>query len=388
MGSFLLFKIQYFRKIKKKEEEMILPYQRLKDMIFGNNPMIISSGDTIEERQIQPATVDCKLGDRVYRMVAAMFPQHGESVAELIGGKYCHYDFELKKESVLEPNAVYIIPLQEEFNLTKEFSAFFSPKSSTGRTDVFVRVLSDGMQHYDVVRPGYKGKIYLEAVPLSFLVGVAPCLELVQSRIRVENQNIFLSNSELRLLHAKHGLIYSDDRKVIPIQDAKIQNNGLYFHVDLNRKIVGFQAKHNPVDRIDLFKKDYYDVEDFWIPIHSKNGEIVLKPGDFYLLASKEKVKIPQECAAEIDIFEASIGEFRSHYAGFFDNAFGGEHGTNVVLEVRARDVPCRIYDGQSICRMKFEYTTEIPEKLYGATGSHYTGSGPSLSKHFKKIEW
>ena len=366
---------------------MILPYQRLKDMIFGKNPMIMSNGDAIKENQIQPATVDCRLGDMVYRMSAAMFPKPNETVAELIK-KYTMYPFKLKESTVLEPNAHYIIPLREEFNLTKEFSAFFSPKSSTGRTDVFVRVLSDGMQHYDVVKPDYKGKIYLEVIPLSFLVGISPGLELVQLRVRIENKNRFLSDNELRLLHSKHGLIYSGDGKMISIDGAKIQNDSLYFHVDLKRNIVGFQAKHNPTERIDLFKKNYHNADDFWVPIIPKNGEIVLNPGDFYLLVSKEKVKIPPECAAEIDIYDTSIGEIRSHYAGFFDNGFGGDCGTNVVLEVRARDVPFRLYDGQPICRMKFEYTTEVPEKLYGNTGSHYTGSGPSLSKHFKKIEW
>ncbi|MFQ5661750.1 MAG: 2'-deoxycytidine 5'-triphosphate deaminase [Candidatus Paceibacteria bacterium] len=387
MGSFLLFKIQYFMEFIEKEEEMILPYQKLKDMIFGNSPMIISNGSNIKESQVQPATIDCRLGTRVYRMSAAMFPKPGESVNNLIE-KYCRFDFELKEDSILEPNAIYIVPLQEGFNLTDEFSAFFSPKSSTGRTDVFVRVLSNDMQHYDVVRPGYRGEIYLEIVPLSFSVGIKPSLELVQFRIRVQDKSRFLCDNDLRLLHAKHGLIYSNDGKVIPVQDAKLHNSGLYFHVDLKRDIVGFQALSNPIDKIDLFRTNHYESEDFWIPIHSKNGEIVLQPGCFYLLASKEKVKIPQECAAEISIFEASIGEFRSHYAGFFDNAFGGELGTNVVLEVRARDVPCRIYDGQPICKMNFEMTTEIPEKLYGQTGSNYTGSGPSLSKHFKKIEW
>lgn len=366
---------------------MILPYQSLKDMIFGKNPMITSNGDPIEESQVQPATVDCRLGTRVYRMSAAMFPRPGESVKDLIK-KYCRYDFELKEGSVLEPNAIYIIPLQEEFNLSKEFSAFFSPKSSTGRMDVFVRVISDGMQHYDVVRPGYKGKIYLEVVPLSFSVGIAPSLELVQFRIRVQDKNRFLCSNELRLLHSKHGLIYSNDGEIISVDDVKIHNSGLYFHVDLKRDIVGFQAKYNPIDRVDLFKVGHHNSEDFWIPIHSKNGEIILNPGDFYLLASKEKVKIPSECAAEIDIYDTSIGEVRSHYAGFFDPGFGGKFGTNVVLEVRARDVPFRLYDGQPICKMNFEMTTEVPEKIYGQTENNYTGSGPSVSKHFKKINW
>lgn len=370
---------------------MILPYQNLKDVISGHDPMIISHKG-ISESQIQPATLDCKLGDRAYRMSTAMIPKPNETILEMIE-QYAIYDFEIKEGSVLEPNACYIIPLRERLRLPYGFFAVFSPKSSIGRVDVFVRVLSDNNPAYDCVKPGYCGPLYLEVIPLSFMVGIAPDLEITQFRIKNRNQGMnggFLSNEELMIAHSKYGLIYSNGGLILSGNEVVVDNNSLYFHVDLDRAIIGFQAKNNPIQQIDLFRKDYYDAEDFWIPLKKpKNKELVLSPNRFYLLTSKERVKIPPPYASEIITYDISMGEFRSHYAGFFDNNFGGESGTNVVLEVRARDVPFRLYDGQPICQMVFERTTEIPEKLYGQSiGSHYTGAAPSLSKHFKKVQW
>ena len=374
---------------------MILPYQTLKSVINGSDPMIISD-KVISDSQIQPATVDCRIGDRAYRMSTAMLPKRNEKVLEMID-KYAIYDFEIKEGSILEPNACYIVPLREKLRLPYGFYAVFSPKSSTGRLDVFVRVLSDCNSAYDCVKPGYSGNLYLEIIPLSFMVGIAPDLELTQFRIKSLNKGInginggFLSDEELRITHSEHGLVYSNGGFILSGNDeVVIKNDSLYFHAELDREIVGFQAKKNPIQQIDLFRKKYYELEDFWIPVkRPKNGELVLSPDCFYLLTTKEKVKIPPSYAAEIVTYDINVGEFRTHYAGFFDNNFGGEKGTNVVLEVRVRDVPFRLYDGQPICRMVFEKTTEVPEKLYGADiGSHYTGSGPKLSKHFKDYQW
>lgn len=370
---------------------MILPYQKLKEIILGHDPMIISDKG-ISDSQIQPATIDCRIGDRAYRMSTSMIPKSNEKIKEMIE-KYAIYDFEIKEGSVLEPNACYIIPLRERVRLPYGFYGIFSPKSSTGRVDVFVRVLSDCNPAYDCVKPGYSGGLYLEVIPLSFLVGIAPDLEMTQLRVKNTNKGTnggFLSNEELMIAHSKFGLVCSSGGMVVPSGDMVIKNDSLYFHVDLDREIVGFQAKNNPVQQIDLFRKNHYEMEDFWIPIKKpKNGDLVLSPNHFYLLTSQERVKIPPPYAAEIVTYDTNTGEFRSHYAGFFDNNFGGENGTNAVLEVRARDVPFRINDGQPICRMVFEKTTEVPEKLYGASiGSNYTGTGPSLSKHFKKVQW
>ena len=183
---------------------MILPYQKLIDAVFGKQPFV-SANHPILKNQIQPATFDCRLADRVYRMSTSMVPQPDEKVADLIR-RYCIYDFEIREGSVLEPNACYFIPMEEQFNLPEEFFAVFSPKSSTGRVDTFVRVLSNGSSHYDVVPRGYKGELYLEIIPLSFLIGIAPSLELTQFRLK--SKDSFLTEEELRLAHAKYGVVY------------------------------------------------------------------------------------------------------------------------------------------------------------------------------------
>lgn len=363
---------------------MILVTQHLRGLSNGANPMI-SSAISAERltKQIQMATVDCSLGNTIYRMKAAAMPSPGETVKNLIE-RFCSYDFTNRKGSVAERGGCYIVPLNESFNFGDNYSTAFSPKSSIGRTDTFVRVLMDHYSQYDRTDAGYHGPLYLEITPLSFNVAIAPLLEMTQFRVRTGE--CFISGSDLELLHAKHGVFYGKNRR--PVENGKLDlyNGSAFFHIDLDREIVGFEAKDNPTETLDLSKTDHYDMDDFWVPIRRpKNREIVLTPGKFYLLTTKERVKIPEECCAEILPYDVSSGEFRTHYAGFFDNGFGAEFGTNVVLEVRARDLPQRIYDGQRICRMVFERTKEVPEKIYGATsGSSYTNEGASLSKHFK----
>jgi len=364
---------------------MIFSHQKLKSVAFGKVPMIIS--DSLKESQIQMATVDCSLGNSVYRMKAAAIPSKDETVEELIK-KFCFYEFSLEERvgssRALEKGACYIIPLRESLALADGLHAVFSPKSSIGRTDVFVRVLSDYGTQYDRTISGYKGPLYLEVTPLSFNIEITPGLEMTQFRLCSGEE--LLSDDNLACMHAQHGVIYDKNGGVLAQDGIEIFSESICFHIDLTRDIVGFEAKENPTEILNLSKKDYYSDEDFWNPVvKNGNGEIVLIPGKFYLLATKERVKIPSEYCAEILPYDVSAGEFRSHYAGFFDNGFGGDSGTNIVLEVRLRDTPQRLYDNQRICRMVFEKTDEIPEKLYGeSSGSHYVGSGPSLPKHFK----
>lgn len=362
----------------------VLARQDLMSLAFGNVPAITSLVG-IKESQIQMATVDCSLGNFAYRMKATALPSRGETIQGLIDKFKC-YGFEIKPEgSPFEKGMCYIVKMNEGFVLPQHFKATFSPKSSIGRMDVFVRVLSDGTNQYDKVCCGYEGPLFLEIIPLSFGVNLVPGLEMVQFRIKPK-EDYFLSNEELSILHSKHGLLYWKNGEVLTSKQIDIADNSLYFSVDLDRTVVGFEARSNPVDFIDLSKKNHYELLDFWIPIkRPKNKELVLEPGKFYLLATKERVKIPPECCAEMLPYDVSTGEFRSHYAGFFDNGFGGKFGTTGVLEVRVRDMPYRIIDGQRICRMVFERTTQIPDKLYGeGSGSNYTGSGPSISKNFK----
>ena len=362
----------------------VLAMQDLKSLVFGQHPSILSKVG-LREDQIQMATVDCSLSKHAFRMKATALPSKGETVQGLID-KFMCYDFEIRsKGTPFEKGMCYLVKLNESFDLPLHFKTSFSPKSSIGRVDVFVRVLSDETNQYDRTCAGYKGHFYLEITPLSFGVNLTPGLEMVQFRVKPQ-EDVFLTNEELSVLHSKHGLLFWKNRKILNNKEIDIADDSLYFSIDLNRTVVGFEAKSNPVDFINLSKKDYYEPSDFWIPIKKpKNGELILEPGKFYLLPTKERVKIPPECCAEILPYDVSSGEFRSHYAGFFDNGFGGEFGTTGVLEVRVRDMPYRLVDGQRICRMVFERTTQIPEKLYGdKAGSNYTGFGPSISKNFK----
>jgi dCTP deaminase len=363
------------------EGPMVLPKQHLRDISFGENPMILADGG-LDEKQISIASVDCRLGDVAYAMKSAALP-HGEKVAHLIK-RYTHFKFKLSENetSVLQRGVSYIIPLREHLALSPEFYAVFSPKSSTGRADIFVRVLTDKFAHYDKTDFGYKGLLYLEVTPLSFNVRICSGLELTQFRVRTRSSQA-ISKEDLASLHAKYGILRGKDGRSIPNGKLNVDNGSLYYHIDLERDIVGFEAVPSPIEELDMTLSYEHDPEDFWRPImRPRGGELVLTPNVFCLLATVERTVIPPEVCGEILPYEVSSGEFRSHYAGFFDNGFGSScEGTVGVLEVRGREFPFRLKHGQPICRMDFERTLEVPEELYAG---HYTQSGPSLSKHFR----
>ncbi|MFC1802225.1 2'-deoxycytidine 5'-triphosphate deaminase [Patescibacteria group bacterium] len=365
---------------------MILPFQKLIEMTKGDTPSIFSDSE-ITEDQVQTASVDCSLGRKVFRMKATALPSSSEKIDDLIE-KLKLYEFDIDpKGSSLEVGGCYIVKLNENLNLPKNFRAIFSPKSSIGRVDVFVRAIFDGCNQYDKTPYGYKGSIYLEIIPLSFGVKITKGLEMIQFRIR-ENESL-LNNEELFSLDSENSLQYWNDGRVLEENDLDIADDSLFFHVDLDREVVGFEARSNSSSLINLAKIGSRNIEDFWLPIkRPKEGNLILEPNKFYLLASKERVRIPKDCCAEVLPYDVASGEFRSHYAGFFDNGFGGDKGTNAVLEVRVRDMPHRLVDGQRICRMVFERTSQVPSKLYGVdSGSNYIGCGPSVSKHFKDRE-
>jgi len=376
---------------------MFLNYDELKRITTcDSDSKIITSTASINKDQIQPASFDARLGDRVYRMKSSALPGPNETVMQLID-KYCMYKFGLSKKEgrVLEVGACYIIPLMEGITPSQIYSTIFSPKSSVGRCDVFVRVLSDYSPYYDKTSVGYNGNFYLEVIPLSFNVIVYSGLSMTQFRIK-DQYDDQLTDEQLRFKHGlllgpneDNGLVFSKNKKPLKLEELPVNNGRLYFHLDLDRTIVGFEAKSSPIEVLDLGKKNHHNFEDFWTPIKKpKNGALVLTPGSFYLLPTAEKVKIPPELCAEVVPYEISTGEFRTHYAGFFDNGFGGETGTTAVLEVRVRDAPFRVVNGQPICSMEFFRTGGTPSLLYGAdAGSSYVGTGPSLSKHFKDRE-
>jgi len=364
---------------------MVMPYQQLHDAAFGRVPMIVprNPANPLRLGQLQSASIDLRIDGTVTALFAAALPNHNETVAEVIAGGLHRYDFELEvgKSFKLDRGMTYIVELAEECRFPDHVRAQFSPKSSTGRNDVFVRVLCDGYSHYDHTPLGYRGPLYLEITPLSFNVSVCRGESLVQGRLKTPESHP-LSGAEITKLHTKYGIVFDRFGEPLSHEELRIVNNSVYFHVDLDREVVGFVSSDTTAQYLELGRLEAYEARHFWQPIlRPESGRLIMMPGKFYLLATKERVRIPAECCAEIASYEITTGEFRSHYAGFFDNGFGGEQGTNCVLEVRVHDVPFRMTDGQSICAMHFEHTFEVPEKLYEG---NYTGVGPSLSKHFK----
>lgn len=373
---------------------MVMPTQMLEDCVWGKSPLIRPTDERypIAPEQVQIASFDFRLGHTATALSAAVLP-HGEPVGALLE-RFRHYDFPLEdaKTNQLDRGRTYLIPLQEEVNLPEGYQIHFSPKSSTGRCDVFVRTVCDAYSHYDETPPGYRGRIYLEVSSLSFhtMVRAGECL--VQGRIKTPKTHV-LDSEELRSLHTKEGIVYNNRGKEYEPHELKIGRGRFYFHLDLDRDVIGFKAKPLLHERLDITRKSVHEPETFWEPIfRPKNGYLALEPGVFYLLATKERVRIPADVCGEILTYETTIGEIRPHYAGFFDNGFGGAQGTNGVLEVRGREVPTFIKDGQPICAMRFEKTFHRPSKLYEG---NYSASGPSLSKHFlykeeawKKLYW
>jgi dCTP deaminase len=312
-------------------------------------------------------------------MGVASLPCEGKKVSKLVEG--CQYSFTLDplQFGFLHRGYTYVVCLNEQLALPKGFSAKFSPKSSTGRDDVFVRVLADGVPRFDRVPEGYRGRLYLEITSLSFQVRICPGLSLVQMRIC--NGDARLNSKEVAIAHSEHGIFLTKDGDVIPTRDLHLAEHGAYMHVDLDRDIVGFAARKHVSHVLTLFKSEDNGALDYWEPIRRpSNGKLVLDPDRFYLLATKERVRVPNDLCGDIAPYDASTGEFRTHYAGFFDPGFGGEIGITGVLEVRGREMPHRISDGDPICLMVFERVGSVENPYSG----HYQNPGPSLSKRYK----
>ena len=374
---------------------MVMPSQRIRRIVHGASPGI-SASTPITEDQIQPASLDLRLGSNIWRVWSASLPGQYETVKDMVsreGRHKYHFTLEREKAHFLEKGHTYVVELMESCALPKHEWIEFSPKSSTGRCDVFARVLCDKHSHYDMTPHGYHGSLYLEITPLSFDVGVREGLSLVQGRIKSDDTHM-LSNRELSDLQRDHGVLRNRDGRPLAQGDITIHDSELYYHIDLDRPIVGFEAKVQPNMALDMNAGKegipLCDPKDFWVPIERpKNGRLVLVPNTFYLLATKERTYIPHDVCGQVTSFKITTGELRPHYAGFFDPAFGeGEDpnikGTNGVLEVRVRDVAFEVSDGSPICSMRYERMFEIPDKLYGkGIESNYPKPGPSLSKHF-----
>jgi dCTP deaminase len=331
--------------------------------------------------QIQPASLDLRLGEVAYRVRASFLPGPGATVAKRIDDLKLH-EISLTDGAVLETGCVYIVPLLESLALPADIAAAANPKSSTGRLDIFTRVIADGMRGFDRIAEGYHGPLYAEVSPRTFPVLVREGSRL--SQIRFRRGHALLDAASLNALHARERLVDSDDADV---------SEGIAVGVDLSGHgpggLVGYRAKrHTGV--IDVERRGRYDVEDFWEPIKSRGKDsLILDPDEFYILASKEAVQVPPDFAAEMVPFDPLVGEFRVHYAGFFDPGFGyagaGGRGSRAVLEVRSREVPFILEHGQIVGRLVYEKMLSRPETLYGqGIGSNYQAQGLKLSKHFR----
>ena len=359
----------------------ILPAQTIRALIRDKH---IQSIHEIGEDQVQPASLDLRLGAKAYRTRASFLPGAGVKVADRIEALAMH-EIDLTDGAVLEKGCVYIAPLMESLALGKRVSGMANPKSSSGRLDVFTRLIADGAIEFDRLRPAYKGPLFAEISPRAFSIVVRQGTALNQLRLRRGSPPA--SDTAMRRLHEEIPLVDA------PPGDANIAK-GIAVTVDLEGDgaagLIGYKARpHAPLVDVDVI--DHYDPADYWEPLRAERpGGLVLNPGDFYILASKEAVTVPPDHAAEMRAYDILVGEFRVHYAGFFDPGFGyadgGGTGSRAVLEVRSHEVPFVLEDGQVVGRLVYERLTEVPDKIYGSTiGSSYQSQGLALAKQFKR---
>lgn len=353
----------------------VLPSQALRALIAGG---AISASPAVLPEQIQPASLDLRLGHVAYRVRASFLVGHGHSVSERIAEFEMHR-MDLTPGAVLEKGCVYVIPLLERLALPQGITAVANAKSSTGRLDLLTRTITDGGVEFDRIPEGYTGPLFAEVCPRSFSVLVRPGMRLNQIRFR-QGQAV-LSDAALAGLHMAERLV----------SGKALISGGLGFSVDLRPEtgdLVGYRAKpHTGV--IDLDRVSHYPAAAFWEEVRTTEGRIILDPGAFYILVSREAVTIPPDYAAEMAPYLAMVGEFRVHYAGFFDPGFGydaaGGTGSRGVLEVRCHEAPFVLEHGQVVGRLVYERMCSRPEMLYGAgLASNYQGQGLKLSKHFR----
>jgi dCTP deaminase len=355
----------------------VLPAQALRHLVARG---ALSADPAILPDQVQPASLDLRLGKVAYRVRASFLAGAGQSVAARIAEFEMHR-IDLTQGAVLEKGCVYVVPLMEHLALPAGLSAVANAKSSTGRLDLLTRTITDGGTEFDRIPDGYEGPLYAEVCPRSFSVLVRAGQRLNQIRFR-QGQAV-LSDTDLAALNAVEPLV----------NGPAVISEGLGFSVDLRPAVgdlLGFRAKpHTGV--IDLDRIGHYPVAEFWEEIRARDGRIILDPGAFYILVSREAVTIPPDYAAEMAPYLAMVGEFRVHYAGFFDPGFGhaaaGGAGSRGVLEVRCHEAPFVLEHGQIVGRLVYERMAERPDRLYGAgIASNYQGQGLKLAKQFRSL--
>jgi len=361
----------------RADDKGILPDRMIATLV--NTGAVIPAG-ALDEDQIQPASIDLRLGEIAYRVRASFLPGPDSTVGERIDELKLH-EIPLGDGAVLETGCVYIVPLIESLALAPGLSAAANPKSSTGRLDVFTRVIADRARSFDQIEPGYHGPLYAEISPRTFPILVREGSRL--SQVRFRRGSAVLDGPALADLHRRERLVDSADADLAGGVAVSVDLSGL------EGGLVGYRARrHTGV--IDVERRASYAVIDFWDRIPARDERnLILDPNEFYILASKEAVQVPPDHAAEMVPFDPLVGEFRVHYAGFFDPGFGyagaGGRGARAVLEVRSREVPFILEHGQTVGRLVYERMLERPAKLYGeGIGSNYQAQGLKLSKHFK----
>lgn len=361
----------------------ILPSQELEHLVRATRE--IRSSEPIQDDQYQPASLDLRLGSVAYRVRASFLPGKDATVKNKLEDLAMH-EMDITNGAVLERGCVYIIPLLEGLSLRKRTSAMGNPKSSTGRLDIFTRLITDYGTEFDRVREAYSGPLYAEVSPRTFSVLVRKGSRL--SQIRIRRGNPPSSDTAMKRLLEEHQVVASisrdDIRDGVPVS-VDVQG-------DKSGGIIGYKARSH-AGLIDIDKLRHYEVLDYWEPVHApRRGGLVLDPADFYILGSREAVRVPPTHAAEMLAFDTLMGDFRVHYAGFFDPGFGhpdaGGEGSRAVLEVRSFEVPFVIEHGQVVGRLAYERLTAQPARLYGSGGvkSSYQRQGIALSKHFKPL--
>jgi dCTP deaminase len=351
----------------------------------------------IDRDQVQPASIDLRLGDYAYPVGTSFLPGKGMKVLDKmkqLDDRFADFRIDLRNSAVLEKGRVYVIPLQEAISLKSEVAAFANPKSSTGRLDILTRLIADGATIFDQVIEGYKGELFIEVAPRSFSIVVKTGTRLNQLRFRRTRGEgaKAITASEWKKLLNEGQIIDSKDYEKAPKKTGVLP-----FTVDLEGSgktgdIIGYRSKKN-AQRIDLERRDY-DPLDFWEPILvNKTTSLILDPDEFYILMTKEAIAVPPDYAAEMMPYDTRAGEFRVHYAGFFDPGFGWDARSNRagssrgVLEVRSHEVPFLLEHGQTVGWLRYERMAARPDLLYGqGIKSNYQGQSLKLAKQFKQL--
>lgn len=361
----------------------ILPYRNILALVEDGH---IAIARPLAEDQVQPASLDLRLGPTAFRVRASFLPGKAASVRQKLDQLSLH-EIDLTAGAVLETGCVYIVPLLESLDLPNNIAAAANPKSSTGRLDIFTRVIADHAREFDKIEAGYKGELFAEISPRTFPILAHEGSRL--SQIRFRRGAALCTDDDLIALHERETLVSGGKPNIDNGLALSVDLSGAYRDRDQRGGLLGYRAKRH-TGLVDVDRVGAYEVSDYWEPIYlQNNGGLILDPGQFYILASKEAVHVPPAYAAEMIPFNPLVGEFRVHYAGFFDPGFGhaaaGGTGSRAVLEVRSHEVPFILEDGQIIGRLIYEPLISPPEQMYGqGIGSNYQSQGLKLSKHFR----